>query len=623
MKKKRIQKIVILISLLGALLLFAFFLKDILFPLFSLELDNDVEGAKALLTSKGLAGGAAVSLIEALQMVVVFIPAEFIQVSAGLSYPFYIALPLCDLGVCLGASVIFLLVRTFRFDSGGSKKTREQIERMAEKKGERNTQMLMYLLFITPIIPFGAICYYASGTDIRYRRYILTAATGVVPSIITSNLIGAGVRSFITNSLPLRVLVLIILFMMALLFVLLWLFLDKVYFKGRDGTPDSATYFLVMKLIGLWRKRGQRLRVDGEKLEGLSAPFIVLCNHVSFYDFYYMNELMKDYRPAYVVNHHVCTAPVLRHLYKKAGMIPKKMFCTDTAAVKMLRTIRAGYPVAVFPEGRLSIDGRSSPIVESAAALYKRIGVPLVLASIRGGYFTYPKWRGRFFKGDVSISVTRVVTPEELKSMSADELEQVIERALSYNESDDPLNSFSKKDRARGLETMLYRCADCGALYTTKTKGSDLYCEKCGKTHHLSERYLFTGGIKSIPEYYDRIKALERASLDRTELNADVDVKIFSDKKPRVRKESGTCTFNKSAFTYRSDKTSFTIPTDRLPALAFSCGREFELYYGGEQYYFYPKKDRRQVMRWSLMADLFREERIAREKEKDTDRHID
>ena len=138
---------------------------------------------------------------------------------------------------------------------------------MALDNKEKKVWMLMYLLFITPIIPFGAICYFGSSTDIRYRRYILTVATGVIPSIVTSNLIGAGARAFIMNALPLWVLILIILLMMALLFVLLWLFLDKVYFRGKDGTPDSAAYFVAIKLIALWRKHSQKLVVDGEKLK--------------------------------------------------------------------------------------------------------------------------------------------------------------------------------------------------------------------------------------------------------------------------------------------------------------------------------------------------------------------
>ena len=618
MKKKWIEKSIILIALTGALVLFAFFLKDVLVPLFSMELDNDIDGASALLNSKGAAGGAAVSLIEALQMVVIFIPAEFIQVSA-LSYPFYIALLLCDLGVCLGASIIFVLVRTLRFDTGKARKSKEQIKRMGIVKGERNTAMLMYLLFITPIIPFGAICYFASNSEIRYRRYILTVATGVIPSIITSNLIGAGVKAFILNALPLWVLVLIIILMMALLFVLLWIFLDKIYFKGKDGTPESAASFVMMKTVALWRKHRQRLHLNDEKLQGLEAPFVVLCNHVSFFDFYYVNELLKDYHPAIVVNHHVYSAPVISRLSKKAGMIPKKMFYPDMTAVKMLRTLRAGYPIMVFPEGRLSLDGCGSPIVENASAVYHRIGYPVVLVSISGAYYSYPKWRGKFYRSDVNVTVERVITPAEMKQMTVEELDQAIGAIFRYDETEQLTNRYRRKNMANGLENALYRCADCGQLYTTRSKGNDLYCTACGQVHHLDERYRFTDDMQSIPAYYARIKKMERAELDHLTLTADVKVKIYSDQKPRVRKETGVCTLDKDAFTYRSDQTAFTIPVEKQPALAFSCGTEFELYYNDELYYFYPVEHPQQAARWSLMIDLLREERIQDGKEKSAD----
>jgi hypothetical protein len=46
----------------------------------------------------------------------------------------------------------------------------------------------------------------------------------------------------------------------------------------------------------------------------------------------------------------------------------------------------------------------------------------------------------------------------------------------------------------------------------------------------------------------------------------------------------------------------------KLHALPFSCAEEFELYYNGEQYYFYPEENRLQVARWGLIADLIYEE---------------
>lgn len=602
------RKIIIIVSVIAVLCLFAFFLRDILIPLFKLQAQNDLEGAKALLLSKGIFGGITVILVEALQMVVIFIPAEFIQISSGLSYPFYIALLLCDAGVCLGASIIFVLVRAFKFDTKKSQKTNEQINKISSKTGSKNVQLLMYLLFIMPIVPFGAICYYGSSTKISYPRYMLTVATGVIPSIITSNLIGTTAKAFIMNALPLWLLVLIIVFLAACLFAILWVFLNRIYFKDGDGTPDSALYYLLFKVIRFLRGRRQRLHLDNEKLEGLKAPFIVLCNHESFYDFFYVSELLADYNPSYVINDHIATAPVARTIARRTGMIPKKLFYADTAALKIAHTYKAGYSVVVFPEGRLSVDGRNYPIVEKAGFLYQTLKTDIVIVRIKGAHFANPKWRKAFYKTDIYASVKTVIPKEEVAALSRDELDARIEAEICYNESEDPKGCFHKKNRAKGLEHVLFRCADCGTLYTTVTKGADLICTACGSVHHLDESFLFTDEMKSIPDYYDRIKEMEKKELEETVLTADVKVKIFSDKKPRIRKESGTCTLTKDAFSYRSGTVEFTIEMEKLPALAFSCNQEFELYYNKELYYFYPLQNRQQVARWALFVDLIKED---------------
>lgn len=607
------RKLVIIISLVLIVFLFAFFLRDILIPLFKLQANNDLEGAKALLLSKGVLGGLTVSLVEALQMVVIFIPAEFIQISSGLSYPFYIALLLCDFGVCLGATIIFILVRTFRFDTNKSRKTSEEISRISSKTGNKNTQLLMYLLFIMPIVPFGAICYYGSSTKIRYPRYIFTVATGVIPSIVTSNLIGTTAKAFLMNALPLWLLVLIIIFLAAVLFVILWIFLNKFYFKDGDGTPDSALYFLVFKVARLLRGRRQRLHVDNEKLEGLKAPFVVLCNHESFYDFFYVSELLADYNPAYVINDHITSLPVVRTVCRKIGMIPKKLFYPDTAARKIARTIKAGYSVVVFPEGRLSVDGRNNPIVEDASRYYKILGADMVFAKISGAHFANPKWRKGFYRSDIYVSAQSVITKEELSGMDREELKRRIEEEIRFNESEAPLNTYHKKNMARGLENILYRCADCGTLYSTETKGADLICTACGSVHHLEGNYLFQGEIRSIPDYYDRIREMEKAVLQSSGpedvlLQTEVRTKIFPPEKGKTRKETGVCTLSKESFCYRSENVEFSIAMKNLPAIAFSCNEEFELYYEQELYYFYPLQNSRQCVRWGLYGDLIREE---------------
>ena len=609
---KRAQRVIVFASLIAVVSLFAVFLSHILIPYVRMELNNDLEGAKALLVSKGALGFLAVALVEALQMVVVFIPAEFIQISSGMSYPFCIAVLLCDFGICLGATIIYALVRVFHFSNDQLEKKEQMIDRIAAtaKNKHRSTVLLLYLLFIMPLIPFGAICYYGSHRGLRYRRYILTVATGVIPSIVTSNLMGMAGRYFLGNDLPLALLIAIIVLLAVVLFACLFLFLDRIYLKENDGTPDSAVYGAFFRFTHAVLRRRQRLHVDNAALRDLQPPYIVLCNHESFYDFYYIKQLFENVNPAYVVNRHYISMPVVRTLAKKAGFIPKRLFNKDYATpVKIFHTIRNGYPVIIFPEGRLSLTGVAYPIVERSASFYQKLGVPLVLARISGAYFAKPKWRKAFYPSDISVRVDRVIRADEAKDMSETALNDAIESALHYDESGRPENTYRQKDKAKGLETVLYRCIDCGALYATQGVNNGLVCRACGSAWHLGEQYRFAEAPYTIDAYYRRIQALERESLNGLHLETPVKTVIYHARGRYRTRDRGVCSLTDAGLSYRSERESFTIGFESLPALPFSCNEEFEVYHNDDLYYFYPSTERAQVARWALLVDMMKEKR--------------
>ncbi|MBR5980941.1 MAG: hypothetical protein IK035_02930, partial [Firmicutes bacterium] len=265
----------------------------------------------------------------------------------------------------------------------------------------------------------------------------------------------------------------------------------------------------------------------------------------------------------------------------------------------------------IFPEGRLSADGRTNRMAESGASLYKLLKTTLVLVQIDGAYYSHPKWRKRVFASDVTLTVKRVISPAELKEMSDAELERIIEQELFTNAADHMDTLYPQKDKAEGLEMLLYRCADCGALYQTEGIGNELVCHACGASHRLDEHYHFEDGPESIPAYYDAIIRMEKPELESFSLHTAVKTKIFGRDQGPVRKESGECFLDKNSFRYRSGDKYFEIPTDKLPAMAFSCGEEFELYHDGELHYFYPVKDRSQCCRWALFVDLLAEKRAA------------
>ena len=607
---KRIQRVITIASLVVIVLLFGFFLRDVLIPLVRFQIANDVDGARELLISRGVLGFLTVILVEALQMVVVFIPAEFIQISSGLSYPFLLALLLCDLGICLGATIIFVLVRVFRFSNDAYRRKEAVIDKLAASKArkDRSVMLLLYFLFIMPFIPFGAICYYGSSQNLKYRRYILTVATGVIPSIVISNLMGAATRYFLIRDLPLPVLLLVILLLAVLLFAVLFLYLDRVYFRENDGTPDSPVYLALFKTVAFLCRRRANVKIDDSLIRDHEKPYLFLSNHESFWDFYYIHRLIRDRNVAYVLNRFYFLNPILRWIGRKTGMIPKRLFTTDfETPVRIMRTLRKGYTVVVFPEGRLSPDGRSNPMAENSASFFRRLNVDIVLGRIRGAYFGGPKWRKRSYPGEVQVSAVRILTPAEIKAMTDEELQSLMADVLAFDESEEHQNTYPQKDKAEGLENLLYRCADCGALYATEGVGNDLVCRACGKVHSLDEKYRFTSGPATIGAYYERIKEMERAELDHLHLETPVHAVMFQEKRPRKVRSEGVCTLTRDSFTFRSAQETLSVPISQLPALPFSCDEEFETYFHDDLYYFYPVENRRQAVRWALLVDLLHE----------------
>ena len=609
-KKRTIEKIIILSLAAVVAGLLVFFFKDVFFPFIRLEAERDFDGAKALLREKGVLGGATVSLIEALQMVVIFIPAEFIQISSGMSYPWYLAILLCDVGVVLGASVIYFIVHVFRFDGdifgkGG------RISRYDKKsvQTEKGVMILMYFLFVMPIIPFGAICYYSSNKKIRYSRYVFTCATGVIPSICTSILMGTAVKEFIANSLPIWLLMLVIVFAAAILFTLILFILKKFYFKEYEGTPDSPYYGIFVKICKIFLFGKCKVNVKPNEVKNIDGPFILLANHESFFDFYFATRVCPERNCAVVMNRHVYNNKLLHKYVVQAGMIPKKLFSSDMETIKgIMKAIKEGYPVVMFPEGRMSVDGTTNYVNPSVARLCKKLGVPVVLVKESYGYLVKPKWRKKYIKNKIDLEVKRIISAEELREMDEKSLYNAIIDNIYCNDFAEKKRIFKSKKKAEGLENVLYGCPVCGALYKTRSSGNELICDNCGTKHTIDDSYFFTGGgFSDISEYYAALAEAERKTLAETNISVPVSVKIFRVGDNGFDTDNGEFTLTAQGVSYKGGSGEFSMTVKELEAIAFSAGEEFEFYRENRLWYFYPVGDKKICARIALIYDLLKE----------------
>lgn len=617
MKKKIINFILLLISI-GILILLFYFFKNIIFDIIKYAKENNEEAIRKVLTDHGIFGMITVCIVEALQMVVVFLPAEFIQLAAGISYPPLIAILLCDLGVFLGASIIYLLVNVLNYDFALLSKSSKRINEISKKKSKgRGTQSLMYVLFILPIVPFGAICYFGSSSKMSYRRYILTCVTGVIPSIFSSILMGNLFVYFASIGISIWVIILIILAIGLTLLIIASLFVRKIYFKENIGSPNARLYPLLLRIFGYIVRRKSVYRYDNELIRNEKGPVVLLSNHSSYFDFYFVAKFIYPKRAAIVGNRYYFRNKIIRKLLNCIGVIPKKLFNPDIETIKkIISSVKDGHSIMLFPEGRLSIDGSNYNIVDGTGALLKKLNIPVYVLNIHGAYLANPKWRKRRYRSVVYTNVSHVFSVEDLKEKTSIEIDQIINEKIKINDFDfakDNQLLYHQKNKAKGLDKLIYCCPKCHKEYSFVSKKNSLICSSCGQTFDIDINYNFYPNdleINNIFELYQWLTKYEVEKIINQEINLSCSVKVERKnmKNPKLDKKGyGICKLNNKYFSFDGivgkEEVKFDIEIKNLKALAYSVDEEFECYYNDDLFYFYPKTNSRQCAKWSLIVD--------------------
>ena len=260
------------------------------------------------------------------------------------------------------------------------------------------------------------------------------------------------------------------------------------------------------------------------------GPFLVLCNHNTDWDPLLLGSAFPEYM-SFVASEHIfrwgAAAKLIVWLMNPIARL-KGMTAGDTA-MTMLRRLRKGVSVAMFAEGNRSFDGLTNPILPATGKLARSSGAKLVTYRLDGGYFSSPRWSASLRRGKMTGRVVRVYTPEELKAMSADEVNAAIRRDLfvdAYAVQREEMIPFRGKNLAEHLETVLCRCPKCRKLGTLKSRDDVLSCP-CG----FSVRYNEYGFLEGVDAPFDNITEWDAFQTEALYTLADAagDAPIFSD----------------------------------------------------------------------------------------------
>lgn len=164
-----------------------------------------------------------------------------------------------------------------------------------------------------------------------------------------------------------------------------------------------------------------------------------------------------------------------------------------TAALHVIRTIRKQANVCLFAEGNRSYNGVTGPIFPATGKLAKATGASLVTYRFEGGYLTTPRWSHSIRKGRIHGRVVHTYTPEQLRQMTPEEVNEHIREDIMEDAFERQLIKpylYKGRDLAKGLENAIYFCPKCGRPGTLKSEG-DIFCCDCGLRVRFTEKGFF------------------------------------------------------------------------------------------------------------------------------------
>jgi 1-acyl-sn-glycerol-3-phosphate acyltransferase len=227
---------------------------------------------------------------------------------------------------------------------------------------------------------------------------------------------------------------------------------------------------------------------------------------------------------------------LMRGIMNWAGRpIPIAKGSSDPAAIKgVMSVIRDGGAVGIFPEGNRTFFGETGYFKPTIGKLAKKLGVPLVIMQIRGGFNTAPRWRKSVTRGKMTASVTRVLVPEEMEKMTDGEINDIIRADLQFNEfayNAEKKYVFRGKKKAENLESVLFACPHCKSMTDLHSEGDEFFCGNCNARVRLNPLGVFekVNNADGFPETILDWSKIQLDTLKFADFDKYTDAPVFSD----------------------------------------------------------------------------------------------
>lgn len=325
-----------------------------------------------------------------------------------------------------------------------------------------------------------------------------------------------------------------------------------------------------------------------------NRPYLILMNHQTPFDQFFVGMAFRG--PVYYlatedIFSNGFTSALIRYL---VAPIPIKKQTTDIKAIKTcIRVAKEGGTIAIAPEGNRTYSGRTEYMSATIAPLARKLGMPIALYRIEGGYGVQPRWSDVIRRGKMRGYVSSVITPEEYANLSDAELFARIQEGLFVNEAVCD-GQYTHKRLAEYLERAIYVCPFCG-LSELESNADILQCKRCNrKIRYLPTKELqgidFEFPFRFVADWYDAqadyINAFDVLAYDKEPLYSElVDwYEVIPCKKKKLLCKQAELSLYGTRITLAGANETLVLPFNETSAVTVLGRNKLNLYYGNKIY---------------------------------------
>lgn len=275
--------------------------------------------------------------------------------------------------------------------------------------------------------------------------------------------------------------------------------MDNGHFRFRYKVIYKTVRSLVPLILRKYGFRTDRICKKDE-------PYIVVANHLTEVDMLMAAGAFSEHMFFVAGEHLLRTKAGSKMKWAQDPIFTYKGAPSIDTMREVIRRIKAGHNVMIFPEGSRSFNGETIRLDNGIAKLVKMAGCALATYHIEGGYFVAPRWAYTTRTGPMKGHIVNIYSSDEVKSMSRDELTDCINRDIyenAYETQRRNMYKYKGKRLAEGLENYLVKCSCCGAFDSMVTEDDRFCCTECGQHGIYTQEGFLKGESLRFDSVYD------------------------------------------------------------------------------------------------------------------------